>query len=201
MMTPAAFAFLITGVLLNAAAQLLLKAGTNVMGVITLTPDNWTASCAHGKHPAVHRWRGPVRHQPARLDPGPVARAGIDRVSAAVIGLRYQCDRRDYLLGEAVTATRWAGIGFIIVGVWLVAPARRERRPISSSPGPSSTPRPSRTSSLSPALGPIDQRALGSALRGGLSTFCGGRPARVLTSATAAVEVALQLQVSGRATR
>ena len=26
-----------------------------------------------------------------------------------------------YLFGEAVTLTRWLGIGFIIVGVWLVA--------------------------------------------------------------------------------
>ena len=41
-MTWTAFAFLMTGVLLNAAAQLLLKAGTNVLGVITLTRDNWT---------------------------------------------------------------------------------------------------------------------------------------------------------------
>ena len=30
-----------TGVLLNAGAQLLLKAGTNALGVITLTRDNW----------------------------------------------------------------------------------------------------------------------------------------------------------------
>ncbi len=36
-----AFAFLMTGVLLNAGAQLLLKAGTNVLGVITLTRENW----------------------------------------------------------------------------------------------------------------------------------------------------------------
>jgi drug/metabolite transporter (DMT)-like permease len=26
-----------------------------------------------------------------------------------------------YLLGETVTLSRWAGIAFIIVGVWLVA--------------------------------------------------------------------------------
>ena len=37
----AAFALLLTGVLLNAAAQLLLKAGTNALGVITLTRDTW----------------------------------------------------------------------------------------------------------------------------------------------------------------
>ena len=40
-MTWAAFALLMTGVLLNAGAQLLLKAGTNVLGVITLTRENW----------------------------------------------------------------------------------------------------------------------------------------------------------------
>ena len=40
-MTWSAFAFLLTGVILNAGAQLLLKAGTNVLGVITLTRDNW----------------------------------------------------------------------------------------------------------------------------------------------------------------
>jgi len=36
------FAFIITGVLLNAAAQLLLKAGTNALGgAITLNAQNW----------------------------------------------------------------------------------------------------------------------------------------------------------------
>ena len=36
------FAFILTGVLLNAAAQLLLKAGTNTLGgAIHLTADNW----------------------------------------------------------------------------------------------------------------------------------------------------------------
>ena len=34
-------AFLMVGVLLNAGAQLLLKAGTNVLGVLTLTRDTW----------------------------------------------------------------------------------------------------------------------------------------------------------------
>ncbi len=37
----ALLAFLMTGVLLNAGAQLLLKAGTNVLGVLTLTRDTW----------------------------------------------------------------------------------------------------------------------------------------------------------------
>ena len=40
-MTSAAFLMLMAGVLLNAGAQLLLKAGTNVLGVITLTRETW----------------------------------------------------------------------------------------------------------------------------------------------------------------
>jgi len=41
-MNSSAFAFIITGVILNAAAQLLLKAGTNALGgAIHLTRDNW----------------------------------------------------------------------------------------------------------------------------------------------------------------
>ena len=43
-MTAPAFAFLLAGVLLNAAAQLLLKGGTNRLGVITLTTGNWPAT-------------------------------------------------------------------------------------------------------------------------------------------------------------
>jgi drug/metabolite transporter (DMT)-like permease len=39
-----AFAFILAGVLLNAVAQLLLKAGTNALGVIHLTRDSWFAT-------------------------------------------------------------------------------------------------------------------------------------------------------------
>lgn len=35
------FAFILAGVLLNALAQLLLKAGTNALGVIHITSENW----------------------------------------------------------------------------------------------------------------------------------------------------------------
>ncbi|HEV7813822.1 MAG TPA: 4-amino-4-deoxy-L-arabinose transferase [Janthinobacterium sp.] len=40
-MNIATFGFIITGVLLNAFAQLLLKAGTNAVGAIHLTAQNW----------------------------------------------------------------------------------------------------------------------------------------------------------------
>lgn len=38
------FGFLFTGILLNALAQLLLKAGTNAVGAIHLTAENWFAT-------------------------------------------------------------------------------------------------------------------------------------------------------------
>ncbi len=44
-MTLTTFAFIITGVLLNAAAQLLLKAGTNALGgAIHVNAQNWFAT-------------------------------------------------------------------------------------------------------------------------------------------------------------
>jgi drug/metabolite transporter (DMT)-like permease len=38
------FGFIISGVILNAFAQLFLKAGTNAVGAIHLTADNWFAT-------------------------------------------------------------------------------------------------------------------------------------------------------------
>lgn len=40
-MNLATFALILTGVILNACAQLLLKAGTNAVGTITLNGQNW----------------------------------------------------------------------------------------------------------------------------------------------------------------
>ena len=45
-MNALSFSLLMAGVLLNAGAQLLLKAGTNVLGVLTLTRENWTDTLA-----------------------------------------------------------------------------------------------------------------------------------------------------------
>jgi drug/metabolite transporter (DMT)-like permease len=122
MMTWVAFSFLMTGVLLNAGAQLLLKAGTNVLGVITLTADNW-----------------PSQFGRMALEPHIVAGlacyvvsvavwiVGLSRVPVSIaypmlsLGYIINAIAAHYLLGEAVTLSRWFGIGFIIVGVWLVA--------------------------------------------------------------------------------
>ena len=121
-MSVVAMTFLMSGVLLNAGAQLLPKAGTNVLGVITLTTDNW-----------------PSQFGRMALEPHIVAGlacyvvsvivwiVGLSRVPVSIaypllsLGYVINAIAAHYLLGEAVTLSRWLGIGFIIVGVWLVA--------------------------------------------------------------------------------
>jgi multidrug transporter EmrE-like cation transporter len=52
---------------------------------------------------------------------------GLSRVPVSVaypllsVGYIINAIAAHYLFGEAVTMTRWLGIGFIVVGVWLVA--------------------------------------------------------------------------------
>jgi multidrug transporter EmrE-like cation transporter len=121
-MTWVAFAFLASGVLLNAAAQLLLKAGTNATGVITLRADNWLDTLARMATQG-HFIAGIALYGVSVI----VWIVGLSRVPVSVaypmlsLGYIVNAVAAHYLLGEAVTATRWAGIGFIIVGVWLVA--------------------------------------------------------------------------------
>ena len=121
-MTAAAFAFLMTGVLLNAVAQLLLKAGTNALGVLTLSRETWAdtlMSMATQGHFA--------------LGIGCYAMSvvvwvfGLSRVPVSIaypllsVGYVVNAVAAHYLLGEAVSASRWVGIGFIVLGVTLVA--------------------------------------------------------------------------------
>lgn len=121
-MTLTAFAFLMTGVLLNAGAQLLLKAGTNALGVISLTRDNWFDTF----------WRmgtqghfvvGVVCYMVSLV----VWIMGLSRVPVSVaypmlsLGYVINAVAAHYIFGESVTLTKWLGIGFIILGVWLVA--------------------------------------------------------------------------------
>lgn len=121
-MTLAAFAFLLAGVLLNAAAQLLLKAGTNATGVLTLTRDTWSdtlVQMATERHFAL----GAACYVLSLF----VWILGLSRVPVSVaypllsVGYIVNAIAAHYLFGEAVTVSRWLGIGFIIVGVWMVA--------------------------------------------------------------------------------
>jgi len=121
-MTWAAFSFLFTGVLLNAGAQLLLKAGTNVLGVITLTRDNWAGE--FGRMAAEPHFIAGVACYGVSLI---VWIIGLSRVPVSIaypllsLGYVINAIAAHYVLGEAVTVGRWLGIGFIVLGVWLVA--------------------------------------------------------------------------------
>ena len=128
------------GVLLNAAAQLLLKAGTNRVGEFAYSLDNLA----------------PIG---AKLAASPPILAGLACyvVSVAVwilalsrvpVSIAYPMLSVGYivnalaawmLFGESLTAQKLVGIGFIIVGVWLVA--RPGGPSTSRSRGPSFTSR------------------------------------------------------------
>ena len=121
-MTVLSFSLILAGVLLNAAAQLLLKAGTNSIGPFGFTPDNLV----------------PVG---ARLASSPFIAGGLACYAVSVVIWIMALSRVEvslaypllsigyvvnalaawYLFGEALTAQRLIGIGTIIVGVFLVA--------------------------------------------------------------------------------
>jgi drug/metabolite transporter (DMT)-like permease len=121
-MTTSAFVFLMTGVLLNAAAQLLLKSGTNRLGVITLSAGNWTATLWQMASEGF--FIAGVSFYVVSVF---VWILGLSRVPVSIaypmlsLGYVVNAIAAHYLFGEAVTAQRWLGIGFIIVGVYLVA--------------------------------------------------------------------------------
>ena len=121
-MTAFAFSFLFAGVLLNAGAQLLLKAGTNVLGVLTLSRDTWSDTLLQM---ATQRYfvLGAACYVLSLF----VWILGLSRVPVSIaypllsLGYIVNAIAAHYLFGEAVTVSRWLGIGFIVVGVWLVA--------------------------------------------------------------------------------
>lgn len=116
------FSLVLSGVLLNAAAQLMLKAGTNTIGVFEFA--------AHNVLPV--GWK--VVTQPYIIG-GLVCYLvsviiwilALSRVEVSVaypmlsIGYVVNAIAAWYLFGEAVTTTRLFGIGVIILGVFIVA--------------------------------------------------------------------------------
>jgi multidrug transporter EmrE-like cation transporter len=121
-LTAPAFAFLFTGILLNAGAQLLLKAGTNALGVITLTRDNWFSMLWRMAHTGPFI-AGVACYGVSLL----VWIMGLSRVPVSIayplLSLAYIINAiaAYFLFGEAMTAMRWLGLGLIIVGVFLIA--------------------------------------------------------------------------------
>jgi len=122
-MNPTTFAFILSGVLLNAVAQLLLKAGTNALGgAIHLTPGN-----------AIETFIKVVTQLPIL---GGLACYGVSLVvwiiglSRTDVTIAYPMLSLGYVvgalgawmfLGEVVPPARMLAIGVIMVGVVLLA--------------------------------------------------------------------------------
>ena len=121
-MTGAALTLVLTGVGLNAAAQLLLKAGTNAVGHFEFTTVN---AVPVGLKLALepHILSGVVCYVVSLV----VWIMALSRVEVSVaypmlsIGYAVNAIAAYYLFGEAVTPIRLIGIGVIILGVFIVA--------------------------------------------------------------------------------
>ena len=121
-MTATAFGLVLTGVLLNAAAQLLLKAGTNRIGEFAFS---WENVLPIGLKVAAN---GPILAGLACYVVSVVVWIlALSRVPVSVaypmlsIGYIVNAVAAWALFGESLAAQKLIGIGFIIVGVWLVA--------------------------------------------------------------------------------
>ena len=121
-MTTVAFALILTGVMLNAAAQLLLKAGTNAVGhfefsMANLVPVGWRLATEP------HILGGMACYVVSLV----VWIMGLSRVPVSIaypmLSLGYVVNAllAWWLFGEDITVQKIAGIGFILLGVWLVA--------------------------------------------------------------------------------
>ena len=121
-MTLFIFAMLLTGVLLNATAQLLLKAGTNAVGhfefaASNIVPVGWRLATEP------HIMGGMVCYVLSLA----VWIVGLSRVPVSVaypmlsIGYVVNVLAAWWLFGESITPMKIAGVSFIIIGVWLVA--------------------------------------------------------------------------------
>ncbi len=121
-MNALSFSLVLCGVLLNAAAQLLLKAGTNAIGAFEFSRENivpvgWKLASEP------HIITGLACYVVSVV----VWIMALSRVEVSIaypmlsIGYVVNAIAAWYLFGEAVTMMRLTGIGFIIIGVFIVA--------------------------------------------------------------------------------
>jgi len=115
------FGFIFAGICLNAVAQLLLKAGTNAVGAIHLTAENWfdTAIKLATQLPIIAGLTCYVISVVVWI-------IGLSRVDVTIaypllsLGYIINAIGAWYFLGEMVSAQRILAIGVIIVGVILL---------------------------------------------------------------------------------
>jgi len=121
-MSAVSFSLILVGVVLNATAQLLLKAGTNAVGHFEFSAGNIVPV---GTRLAFepHIVSGVFCYVVSLV----VWIMGLSRVEVSIaypmlsLGYLINAIAAWYLLGETVGAMQLAGIGFIIVGVFLIA--------------------------------------------------------------------------------
>jgi multidrug transporter EmrE-like cation transporter len=121
-MTGTAAFLIFTGVLLNAAGQLLLKAGTNAVGRFEFSLEN---AVPVGMRLALepHIVTGVVCYGVSLV----VWIMGLSRVPVSIaypmlsLGYVINAVAAWYLFGESVSAMRMAGIAFIVLGVFVIA--------------------------------------------------------------------------------
>lgn len=121
-MTTVSFGLILTGVLLNAAAQLLLKAGTNAVGHFEFHAGNIVpVGLKLALEP--HILGGLVCYVVSLV----VWIMGLSRVEVSIaypmlsIGYVLNALAAWYLFGENVTPLRLLGIGIIVLGVFIVS--------------------------------------------------------------------------------
>ncbi|MBA5606972.1 EamA family transporter [Duganella sp. FT3S] len=121
-MNLATFSFIVTGVLLNALAQLLLKAGTKAVGAIHLTMDNWFSIGLKvaTQLPII----GGLTCYVLSVVLWIIALSRVDvSIAYPMLSLGYVVTAVGawYFFGEAVSLQRMAAIVVILVGVALLA--------------------------------------------------------------------------------
>ncbi|MBI3283973.1 MAG: EamA family transporter [Burkholderiales bacterium] len=115
------FAFLLSGIFLNALAQFLLKKGTNAVGAIRLTADNWFATGLQlaAQWPIIGGLSCYVISVVAWI-------IGLSRVDVTIaypmlsLGYVVTAVAAWYFLGEVMSLQRMLAIAIIIVGVALL---------------------------------------------------------------------------------
>jgi len=121
-MTLSTFAFILTGVLLNAAAQLLLKAGVNAVGAITIERSTLFVTALR----VLTQWPVLAGLTLYVVSVG-VWIVGLSRVDVSIaypmlsLGYVVNALAAYWLFGEMIGPLRVCGILLILAGVFLIA--------------------------------------------------------------------------------
>ncbi|MBC3935857.1 MULTISPECIES: EamA family transporter [Undibacterium] len=115
------FGFILTGIMLNAVAQLLLKKGTNAVGAIHLNAENWLSTGLQlaTQLPIIGGLSCYVISVVVWI-------IGLSRVDVTIaypllsIGYIVNAIGAWYFLGEVMSLQRMLAIGIIIIGVALL---------------------------------------------------------------------------------